>query len=131
MLKRRAGMFIAVAALGFAVQVSTIVALTSFAGVPVATATALGVTLAMAHNFAWHERWMWADRRIGRPVIISLMKFVASVGLVSLAGTVVLTTVFVALLQMPIVIGNLLAVWSTAVLNYLLLDRLVFREMKS
>ena len=131
MLNRRAGMFVAVAALGFAVQVSAIVALTSAAGLPVAVATAAGVLLAVTHNFAWHERWTWADRRVGGHVLVRLLKFVASVGTTSLVGTVVLTTVYVSVLRIPIIIGNLLAVWSTAALNYLVLDRLIFRESDS
>jgi putative flippase GtrA len=131
MVNRRAAMFVAVAALGFAVQVSAIVALNTLAGLPVAAATAVGVLLALAHNFAWHERWTWADRRMGGHVIVRLVKFAASIGVVSLTGTVVLTTVYVSLLRMPIFVGNLLAVWSTAVLNYLVLDRLIFRELES
>jgi putative flippase GtrA len=91
----------------------------------------MGVLLAVGHNFAWHERWTWADRRTGGQLIVRLLKFVGSVGAISLVGTVVLTTVSVSVFRMPVLIGNLLAVWSTAVLNYLVLDRIIFRELES
>ena len=128
---RRPVVFGAVAALGFAVQLAAILFLTSVAGLHVTTATAVGVLLAVVHNFAWHERWTWADRPADGHVIGRLMKFVASVGVVSLAGTVMLTAIFVSVLRVPIYLGNLFAVWSTALLNYLVLDRLVFRESES
>ena len=123
--------FVIVATLGFGVQAAAISVLTSTAEMPVAFATAIGVLLAVLHNFAWHDRWTWADRTTGAPAIARLAKFTASVGFVSLAGTVAFTTVYVVAFCLPLVLGNLLAVWSTALLNYLVLDRLVFRELES
>jgi putative flippase GtrA len=139
MTTHRTAVFVTVAALGFGVQIAAIALLTSVAGIPVPIATAVGVMIAMVHNFAWHERWTWADRttpstplRTGSGhAIARLMKFAASVGFVSLTGTVVLTTLYVSLLRIPVVLANLLAVWSTAFLNYLVLDRVIYQELES
>jgi len=122
----RVGAFALVAALGFIVQAAVIVLLTS-AGVHIAGATALGVAAAILHNFGWHERWTWGDRRRRDGASGRLLRVVLSTGLVSLIGTVALTTLFVSALGAPAVLGNLLAVWSVGLVNYGLLDRLVYR----
>jgi putative flippase GtrA len=131
MATHRVVAFVTVAALGFGVQACAIAVLTSCAGTPVAIATAIGVLLAVVHNFAWHDRWTWSDRTTGVSAIARLAKFTASVGIVSLVGTVALTTLYVVAFRVPLVLGNLLAVWSTALLNYFVLDRLVFGELQS
>jgi putative flippase GtrA len=122
----RLGAFGTVAALGFAVQVTTIVVLTA-AGWHLAWATAAGVSMAVLHNFIWHERWTWRDRAPLGTVGRRLVRVVLSTGLVSLVGTVALTALYVAVLGAPVLIGNLLAVWSVGLLNYTVLDRLIYR----
>lgn len=124
----RPGAFALVAVLGFIVQAVMIVVLTQ-EGVPVPAATAAGVGAAILHNFAWHERWTWADRRRAGNAAGRLARVALSTGLVSLIGTVVLTT-WLASLGTPVVIGNLLAVWATGLLNYTLLDRLIYRALQ-
>ena len=126
--RRRAAAFTTVAAMGFAVQAAAILLLTSVGGVPVAVATAIAVALAIAHNFVWHERWTWADRKGSSGVLTRLLRFGAATGAVSLVGTVVLTTAYDSLLMIPIVASNLLAVWTVGILNYLMLDRVIYQE---
>jgi putative flippase GtrA len=57
----RAAAFVIVGALGFVVQIAALAALLA-AGCPYLIATAAAVEVAVLHNFAWHERWTWADR---------------------------------------------------------------------
>lgn len=122
----RLGAFVLVAGLGFAVQVCVIVLLAG-AGVHVALATTAGVLAAILHNFAWHERWTWADRDRSTSPGVRLVRVMLSTGLASLAGTVALTTLYVSTFGAPVAIGNLLAVWSVGLVNFALLDRVIYR----
>ena len=122
----RLGAFGVVAGLGFAVQVTAIVLLT-WAGVPIALATAAGVALAIVHNFAWHERWTWVDRGRTASAGARLGRVLLSTGLVSLIGTVALTTLYASALGAPVAVANLMAVWSVGLLNYRLLDCVLYR----
>jgi putative flippase GtrA len=124
----RAFAFAVVGAIGLAVQIAAFTVLTGAAGVSYPLASVLAVELAVLHNFAWHERWTWADRpaasrrvRLGR-----LAGFHLSNGLVSIVGTLGLTVAFVESADLPPFAANLTAVAVTGVLNYLASDRLVF-----
>ena len=127
---RRLGAFSVVAALGFVVQASVLLLLTSFAGLHLAAATAVGVQLAVLHNFVWHERWTWGDRDRAAGLFTRLLRFNLVTGGISLIGTVALTTLYASALGAPIVIGNLLAVWTVGVINYLVLDRAMYPESR-
>ena len=126
----RGAAFVTVAAMGFAVQAAAILLLTSVAGLHLAAATAIAVVLAIGHNFVWHEHWTWADRDRSARVLTRLLRFGAATGAVSLVGTVVLTTAYDSLLKTPVVVSNLLAVWTVGFLNYLMLDRVIYQELK-
>ena len=126
---RRTGAFASVATIGFVVQASAIVALTSLAGWHITAATAAGVLLAIVHNFVLHARWTWADRDRSARVLTRLARFTLATGSLSLVGTVALTTLYAWLLGAPVLVSNLLAVVSVGALNFLLLDKVVFREV--
>ena len=78
----------------------------------------------MLHNFCWHERWTWSDRR-GGTCVDRLTRFHASNGLLSLLANATLTWCLAAL-GLPITLANLAAVWSCAVVNFAASDRLVY-----
>ena len=61
----RVGPFMAVGALGFALQIAAL-ALFTAAGWPLIAAIAAAVEVAILHNFCWHERWTWRDRAAAR-----------------------------------------------------------------
>lgn len=124
----RIAAFALVAGLGFAVQVILIVLLTR-GGVHLPLATTAGVLVAILHNFAWHERWTWADRDRSEAPAVRLARVILSTGLVSLVGTVALTALYVSAFGAPVAIGNLLAVWSVGLVNYALLDRVIYRAL--
>jgi len=83
--------FVIVGCLGFVLQLLTLSALTSLAGWPWLPATAAAVEAAVLHNFCWHERWTWSDRRAAstRHVYQRLGYFQLTNGLISVAGNLV------------------------------------------
>ena len=127
-LLRRAGAFVTVAALGFLVQAASLWALMAWTALPVAAATTIAVLAAVVHNFCWHDRWTWSDRDRSAPAPVRLLRFAAATGVVSLAGTVTLTTLYTVAFGIHVLVSNLLAVWSVGLVNYVLLDRLIYQE---
>jgi putative flippase GtrA len=109
------------------VQLATLAILLA-SGMHYLLATALAVETALLHNYAWHRRWTWADRRSasGR-----LLRFHAANGLVSLASNLVWMRVLTGLWGIPAVPANLIAIAATSVLNFLLGDRWVFSQRDS
>ena len=115
--------FTLVGAIGLGVQLGVLAVLDG-AGWPLVPATLVAVEAAVLHNFLWHERWTWADRRRGS-WIGRLARFHASNGLTSLVGNAILTWVFAAA-GLPVTQANLAAVASCAVVNFAASDRLVY-----
>jgi putative flippase GtrA len=93
-------------------------------------ATALAVEAAVLHNFAWHQRYTWADRPADDlfDVMGRLLRFHVSNGGVSIAGNVVMMRWLVGGLHMPLLPANFAAILACSVVNFLLGDRFVFRE---
>lgn len=117
----RFGRFALVSGLGMAVQLASLWALSSLAGLSVPIATALAVATAVAHNFEWHRRWTWRDRRIrGSRAREALAQFAAANGLTSLVGNVVISAALVERLAMPAVAANVVAIAACGVANYVL-----------
>ena len=122
----RAARFAWVGAGGFVVQVAALHAFAA-AGIPYAFATALAVEVAILHNFLWHERWTWRDRRAGvRSRLRRLGRFHLLNGSVSLAGNLVLMRLLVGELGVPHLAANVCAVVACSLINFYGSDRLVF-----
>jgi dolichol-phosphate mannosyltransferase len=123
---RRWAIFNAVGVLGAIVQLAVLHTLTS-GGVHYLVATLLAVEAAILHNFAWHERWTWADRgaRCDR-VLSRLAGFHAANGIVSLAGSFVLMRILVGSAGIPVLPANVLSILACSVINFVAADRLVF-----
>lgn len=97
-------------------------------GVNLLLATGVAVETTILHNFASHEPWTWSDRtcrpderwrRLGRFNIVS--------GSIAIVGNVGWTGVYVSAFGMHHVTANLLAIASCSRLNFLAIDRIVFR----
>jgi putative flippase GtrA len=116
--------FNVVGALGLVLQLG-VLAVLQRAGWALVAATLVAVEMAVLHNFLWHDRWTWCDRRRGSPVE-RLARFHATNGLTSLVGNAMLTWCFSAM-GLPVVVANLAAVASCAVVNFASGDRFVFR----
>ena len=122
--------FVTVGCLGFVLQLLTLWALTSLAAWPWLPATAAAVEVAVLHNFVWHERWTWADRRFGGfagpQTFARLVRFNLATGLISIVGNLVLMDVLVEALGLPPLLGNVIAVGLLSVVNFIVSDRWVF-----
>ncbi|HMF96282.1 MAG TPA: GtrA family protein [Vicinamibacterales bacterium] len=119
--------FLAVASGGFLIQTTIVALLTQRASIAAEVATAIGVELAVLHNFLWHERWTWGDRfdstrsRARRFAIYQL-----ATGATSLAVNVVFVAIAVRVFALDATTANVLAVVVMSVANYLIADRCVF-----
>jgi putative flippase GtrA len=110
----------AVSVLGFGVQTAVLLLLVHAAGLHYLPATALAVTLAIVHNFLWHERWTWADRPADRggTRLARFARFTGLAALVSLAGGVALVALFVEWLHVPLAAANLATVVVLGLVNF-------------
>jgi putative flippase GtrA len=115
--------FNAVGALGIVVQLGVLALLTGVFQVQYLIATAIAVESAVLHNFAWHERFTWADRR-GSERLCRLLKFNATTGAFSIAGNVIFSKLLGE--QAGGTSANICGIGLCSVINFLLNDRLVF-----
>ena len=131
----RGARFVSVGAAGFAVQAAALQGLVSLAGVPYPLATALAVEAAILHNFLWHERWTWGDRRqagqqtrsaTGR--LARFLRFNSATALVSIGGNVALMSLLVGVLHLPLLPAMTLAVAAMSLVNFTCADRFVFTD---
>lgn len=136
---RRFGAFATIGALGFVLQVSVLAALTSLAQWPWLPATLIAVEVAVVHNYLWHERWTWRERKRGResfsesgkkppdPLFSSkFARFNVANGVASIAGNIALMWLFVTWIGMPAVVANVAAVGVMSLANFVMADRWVF-----
>jgi putative flippase GtrA len=125
---RRMVRWAAVGALGFCLQVGVLTLLATRGGVPYPLATALAVGVAILHNFFWHERWTWGDRRRGpwRERVECLGRFGGVSIAASVAGHVALMVVCVELLHLSLVAASLVSVAALSVVTFRVTDRVVF-----
>lgn len=122
--------FVGIGALGFFVQIAALAVLTRWGHVPSPLAVALAVEAAIVHNFFWHDRWTWGDRR-GRSVLAAagrLVRFNGAAGAIGLAGNALVTSVLVEGLALPVIAANVAAVGVMSLLNCVVADRWVFRS---
>ena len=123
----RVARFAAVGVLGWLVQLAALTILLRL-GLHYAPATAAAVELTILHNFAWHERYTWRDRRAasGRAIARRLLRFNASTAVVSIVGNVFVTALAVQLLELPVLVATTLACTALSVVNYASASRWVF-----
>lgn len=120
--------FSGVAAIGFVVQLVTLVTFTR-AGVHYILATAIAVEAAILCNFLFHERWTWRDRpgASARDRWARLLRFNALTAVTSMAGSVLLTAVFVEMASLSPVAANIASVVALGLVNFGGANTLVFR----
>jgi len=119
-----------VGGIGIAVQLAALALFRSAMQLEYLLATGLAVETTVLHNFLWHERFTWRDRPAGGlwQSLARLAKFNASNGAVSLIGNLLVMGVLVGQFHMNYVVANLIAVTICSLVNFLLSDRLVFRN---
>jgi putative flippase GtrA len=124
--------FNAVGAAGIGVQLLALALFKSGLGWPLDVATAAAVETAVLHNFFWHERWTWRERRGGwRESLTRLLRFNLTTGLLSIAANVIFTRLLVDRFRVPYLAANLMAIAITSIGNFLVSEYLVFRPRAS
>jgi len=124
-VSRRFFKFSAVGAGGVIVQAATLALLLRLTGVHYLAATALAVEAAILHNFAWHRHWTWAERPASS-MILTLLRFNATNGAVSLIGNLILMLLLVGVLNLNPQVANLITIVVCSLVNFALADRFVF-----
>jgi putative flippase GtrA len=119
--------FNAVGALGIGVQLTGLWVLVELWGVNYALATPAAVALAIVHNFFWHQRWTWSDRRThGAGAALAFARFVGTSGAVSILGNFAVTLVLVSGAGLGPLIANPIAIAACGLINFAMSSRFVF-----
>ena len=120
--------FNCIGGMGVAVQFIVLSVLAGSVGLHYLVATALAVETAVLHNFVWHERWTWVDRRGTHRSKIAerLVRFHLANGVFSILSNLVFTAAFVEFLGLHYLVANLVSIAMCSVLNFLVSDRFVF-----
>jgi putative flippase GtrA len=128
---RRALRFYSVGAAGTLLQLGMLAVLVDQLQIHYGVATALALALTLVHNFVWHARWTWRDRRPGVGYAAAFVQFVAANGGVSIAGTAVLIPLFVEAMNLPPVAANALTIAACGVVNFWLASRAFAKASRS
>ena len=88
-------------------------------------ASAAAMELALVHNFAWHLRYTWRDRRDGSR-FAQFIRFHLSNGMVSLVGNLVLMKLLVGGAHLPVLASNGIAILCCSIVNFSLGDQWAF-----
>src|SRR5581483_12486383 len=115
-----------VGAIGIVVQLGVLEALTAGFHLPYLPATALAVEAAVLHNFIWHERYTWSDRRHQSGVLGRLLRFNTTTGAISIGGNLLLMALFAGACHVPPLLANMLSIATCSIANFLVSDRVVF-----
>ena len=95
----------------------------------VLAASAAAVELTLVHNFLWHRRYTWRDRRDGRPGWApAFLRFQLANGIVSLAGNLLLMRVLLHTAHLPLLVVNAIAILACSLLNFALSHGWAFRD---
>src|SRR5688572_17102940 len=122
--------FNGVGALGTGLQLAIVGLLVRAAGVHYLWATAIGIEAAVLHNFCWHERWTWGDRRTGTHTgpAVRLLRFHAANACISLVGSLVLTRLLTGSLGVDPIAANIVSILACGAINFGASEWLVFRR---
>ncbi len=124
--------FNAVGGVGILVQLGALALFKSGLKWPLDYATAAAVEIAVLHNFFWHERWTWGDRRgRGQDSLARLVRFNLTTGLLSILANVFFTRLLVGNFRVPYLAANLMAIAITSIGNFLVSEYVVFRPRES
>jgi len=115
-----------VGAVGMAVQLGALTLINHCAPGHYLVATAAAIELTLLHNFVWHLRYTWRERRDGSAMMARFMRFHLSNGLVSMVGNLALMHILVAEARLPVLASNCIAILCCSIVNYFLGDQWVF-----
>ena len=117
--------FNVVGAMGIVVQLSLLALLRSGLGLDYLLSTGAAVEAAVLHNFFWHERFTWADRKSGER-FARLAKFNLTSGTASVLGNLALMKLLAGELRLNYFVAGILSIAACSVFNFVVSDQLVF-----
>jgi putative flippase GtrA len=122
--------FSAVGIVGAGVQMGAFALLFTGLHVNYMVAAALAVETAVLHNFVWHERYTWKDRRRGdlRELMYRLGRFHAGNGIVSILGNLALMRLLVGALDLNQYLASGASIAICSLLNFAISEYFVFRS---
>ncbi|MDP9039167.1 MAG: GtrA family protein [Acidobacteriota bacterium] len=118
--------FTLVGAMGMGVQLGSLALLNRVAPGSYLPASAAALELTLLHNFAWHLRCTWSDRRGGGTRLAQCVRFHLSNGAVSMAGNLIVMRLLVRSAHLPVVASNLIAIACCSAANFWLGNRWAF-----
>jgi putative flippase GtrA len=122
----RWGKFNLVGAMGVVVQLTALALLNRWAPGRYLCTSAAAVELTLLHNFVWHLRYTWRDRRDDSAVLGQLVRFHLSNGLVSMLGNLALMRILVHEAHLPVLASNCIAILCCSIVNFCLGNDWVF-----
>jgi len=93
-------------------------------------ASAAAVEVTLLHNFMWHMRYTWRDRKHQSDRLRQLIRFHLSNGLVSMLGNLALMRILVDKARLPVLAANCVAILCCSLVNFGLGDAWVFAAMQ-
>jgi putative flippase GtrA len=115
-----------VGTLGMAVQLSALAIFNRWMNGRYLVASAAAVELTLLHNFVWHLRYTWRDRRDARSTLHRLLRFHLANGLVSLFGNLILVRLLVRSAHLALLVANALAILGCSLANFCLANLWAF-----
>jgi putative flippase GtrA len=116
----RWGKFNLVGAMGMALQLAALALFNRLAPGHYLYASAAAIELTLLHNFVWHLRYTWRDRR-GRSALRSqIARFHLCNGLVSMLGNLALMRLLVQEAHAPLLVSNAIAILCCSLVNFCL-----------
>ena len=104
---------------GFLLQMAALALFRRVCGLHYLLASAGALELTLLHNFLWHRRYTWRDRRTD-DALTQLARFHLSNGAVSFAGSLSIVHLLVNNLRLGLLVANAAAVICCALVNFLL-----------
>ena len=118
--------FNAVGVVGMGVQLGALAVLNKLWRGHYLVVSAVALEITLLHNFVWHVRYTWRDRRAQDSTLRQMVRFQLSNGMVSLVGNLVLMRLLVQEARLPVLAANAVAIVCCSVANYCLGDRWAF-----
>jgi putative flippase GtrA len=115
---------------GFVLQMASLALFRHLCGAHYLLASAAALELTLLHNFVWHRRYTWRDRRADAP-LTQLARFHLSNGAVSFAGSLSIVHLLVNNLRLGLLAANTAAVICCALANFVLGNLWAFARPKT
>ena len=112
--------------MGMVVQLSALTLFNRRTGGRYLLSSAAAVEVVLMHNFVWHLRYTWRDRRNDSTRVTQLVRFHLSNGVISMAGNLALMQILVDKVRVPVLAANLIAILCCSVANFCLSDNWTF-----